>query len=479
VIRALWRDGAVYALGTIVSRGLGLLLLPLYTHALEPQSFGLLDLIMTAGVLVNLVIPLETGQAVARLWNERCEGAPRRRLAGTGLAFAAIGHVVFVVLAWACAPSLAHWLSGAAGGAAAVQAGAVFIAANGVMLVLQGNFRWALRPRAYALSGIGYSALVLAGLAGLLAADAANVAGVLWVQGAAAGLVAVACAWALRRDLDWRVDRAELAEMLRFSLPLVPAGLAAFAILNLQRFVLNAMGTLDDVGVYGLASRLAGVATLVLIGVQSALTPLIYAHHDEPETPARLARLLEGFWAVSLLTCLALAAFGPEILALLAAPAYGAAAPLVVWLAPAALLAQMYIFAPGIPLAKKTHWQLALTLGAGALGLLLSVLLIPLWQALGAAVAAWAAAALFFAAWLAAGQRLYPLPLQWGPLALATLACAGLSGIATVLVGRPSGGLVWLAKAGLLLAMLLVSVGAGLLRPASLGRLRAQLRHGA
>ena len=88
MIHALLRDGSVYALGTIVTRGLGLLLLPLYTHALQPDEFGLLDLIVTVGVLVNLVVPLETPQAVARLWNERAQGIPRRGLAGTGAAFA-------------------------------------------------------------------------------------------------------------------------------------------------------------------------------------------------------------------------------------------------------------------------------------------------------------------------------------------------------------------------------------------------------
>jgi len=96
-MRTLWRDGAVYALGTIVSRGLGLLLLPLYTRALAPQQFGVLDLIVTTGVLVNLLVPLETPQAVARLWNERGDGEPRRRLATTGFVFAAIGYAVSTV----------------------------------------------------------------------------------------------------------------------------------------------------------------------------------------------------------------------------------------------------------------------------------------------------------------------------------------------------------------------------------------------
>jgi O-antigen/teichoic acid export membrane protein len=465
VIRALWRDGAVYALGTIVSRGLGVLLLPLYTRALPPQAFGLLDLIMTAGVLINLIVPLEMPQSVARLWNERAEGAPRRRLAGTALCFAAAGYAMFVAVAWLAAEPLALLLGGQVSDAGAVRAGAAFVAVNGLMLVLQGQLRAALRPRAYAVTGVAYSVLVLSGLAVLVGLDGASVAAVLWVQCVAAGAVALACMWALRRDVVWGVDGAELRAMLQFSLPLVPAGVAVFATLNLHRFVLNSLSTLEEVGLFGLASRLAAVATLVLIGVQSALTPLIYAHHHEPETPARLARLLELFWALALLASLVLGALGTEVLALLAAPAYGAAAPIVVWLAPAALLAQMYIFAPGIPLAKKTHWQLALTMVSGVSGLVLSVLLVPHWQALGAAASACAAAAIFFGAWLALGQRLYPLPLRWRPLALATIVYVGLAWISMGVAGLPAGLSLWISKAALVLALLLALGLCGLLRP--------------
>ena len=97
--------------------------------------------------------------------------------------------------------------------------------------------------------------------------------------------------------------------------------------------MLNALATLEDVGCSASPAALAGVVTLVLIGVQGALTPLVYAHHHEPQTPARLARLLEGFSGVALAACLALGLFGAELMALLATPEYAAAAPLLGWLA--------------------------------------------------------------------------------------------------------------------------------------------------
>jgi len=330
--------------------------------------------------------------------------------------------------------------------------------------VLLGQFRWALRARDFAIGSAAYPLLVLAGMSALVFENRVSPEHVLWMQAGAAAAVALACAIALRRDIEWRLDRSELRALLAFSLPLVPAGVAMFAIVYLQRFVLNAMSTLESVGLYAVGSRLAGATTLVLIGVQSALTPLVYAHHAEPGTPAKLARLLEGFWGAALGACLALTVFAPELIVLLAVPAYADAAALMPWLAPAAVLAQMYIFAPGIPLAKKTGWQLAITLAAGAIGLLLALALVPAWDEAGAAVATLVASAAYVAGWLAAGQRLYPLPLRWTPLVGSTALYAAVAVAATAMAAWAPGPLTWLAKAALLLGWLVVLRGLGLLR---------------
>lgn len=469
MIRQLWRDGLVYAAGTILSRGLGLLLLPLYARTLDPAGFGLLDLIVTTGVLANLIVPMETPQAVARFWNDCKTDEARRRLAGTALCFALVGYGLFALIGMLAAGPLARTLMGGGEQAQALRAGALFIAFNGLMLMLQAQFRWELRPRAFAAASIAYGLLTLGGLAALAASGSATVTHVLAMQALASALVAAACLGGLRGRFAWRVDAVELRRLLRYSLPLVPAGVAVFATVYLHRFVLGAQATIDEVGLFAMASRVAALATLVLIGVQSALTPLIYAHHAEPQTPARLARLLEAFWSLALLVCLALNIMGPALLALLTAPAYARAAPLLVWLAPAALMSQMYIFSPGIPLAQKTHWQLLLTLAAAALGLMLDLLLIPRFGAVGAAVAGCLAAALFFGAWLAAGQHLYPLPLRWLRLAGATLIFCWVSWAlgAGALGGRPdeSAAWSWALRLALLLACAAGLWAAGLLRP--------------
>lgn len=469
---ALWRDGAIYAAGSILSRGIALLMLPLYTRVLAPADYGALDLIVTCGVLVNLVVPLETAQALARFWNEREAGAPRRRLAGTVWCFTLAGYTLFAAITLPLAEPIAQALLGDARFSGALRAGLAFIAVNGLFLLLQNQFRWELRPRAYAAISVLYALLTLALVAAFALGFSAGLEGVLWAQFAAAALCTALSLWWLRGTLSLGLDRADLAEMLRFSLPLVPAGIAVFASFYINRLMLNALATLDDVGQFGIASRLAGMITLVLVGIQGALTPLIYAHHHEPQTPARLARLFEGFVAVALLACLAIGLFGRELVAAFATADYASAAPLLIWLAPAALLAQMYIFAPGIAIAKKTTWQLLITLCSAVVGAALNWTLIPIAGPKGAAIATLAAAALFFGAWLVASQKLYPLPLRGAALAAATALFVIVALAAPALdAALGTGPLAWVAKLVLLLVIALAMFALGLLRVQALRQL--------
>jgi O-antigen/teichoic acid export membrane protein len=425
VIRDLARDGVIYGVSAVISRGLAFLIVPIYSRLLATDDYAALDLVVTLGVLANLVVALEVAQGMAREWADAPDDAARRRMASTALWFTAGAYALFVACAWPFAElAAARWI-GSPDFAPALRAGLVFMACNGVFLQLQGQFRWARRPLAYG----GVSALH-AGLSlglGVLGSQLGGLPGVLAGQALAAGLAAGVSLIALRRQIGWVFGRADLSKMLAFSLPLVPSGVAVFATFYGNRMLLSTLTSLDQVGLYAVAARIAALTTLLIVGIQSALTPLVYLHHHEPGVPAQLARLFSGFVALALGLCLGLSLFANELLLIAAAP-YAPAAALLPWLAPAALLAQMYVFAPGLGIARRTRWQLALTTGAAVLSLALNAALIPAWGALGAAVANLLASAAFFAAWLVASQRLYPLPLPrarlWAALAIFGLALA-------------------------------------------------------
>jgi O-antigen/teichoic acid export membrane protein len=471
-MRALFRDTLIYGASAVLSRGLSLIILPIYTRILAPSDYGILDMVMVVGSFATLLVALEVTQALARFYGDADGPAAKRRMASTALWFTVTAYALAFAAAFAAAGPLAGWLLGSPGMAGALRIGLAGIAANGLFYLAQNQLRFELRSSAYAAISLVYS-FAMVGLGILLGwGFGLGLVGVLWGQFAGTALAAALGLFLLRPSYGFEFDGALLRTMLAFSLPLVPSALATFFTLYSNRLLLNDLEGLDSVGMFGVAARVAGAIALLLVGLQPALTPLIYAHYREPETPAQLARLTEQFTGLALACCLGLGILAWEILALFVEPGYRGAAPLVLFLAPATLLGQMYIFFPGIAIAKRMHLQLYIFAVTALITVTLNWLLIGAMGLMGAAVATLLASCAFLALWAWASQRLYPLPLAWGRIGAgcALFAVAAVAGWQLQSSGLAPAWLL-LAKAALLLAFLAGIVAFGLLRPADLVRL--------
>jgi O-antigen/teichoic acid export membrane protein len=472
MMRALARDTLIYGGAAIVSRGLSLILLPIYTRILSPGDYGVLDMVMVLGTFAILLVALEITQALARFYGETQDAAAKRRMASTTLWFTVTAFAIVFAAAFAAAAPLAGWLLGTPAMAGPLRIGLAGIAVNGIFYLAQNQLRFELRSGAYAAISLVY-AFALAGFSITLGYGfGLGLVGVLWGQLAGAVAAAALGLYLLRESYGLEFDRTLLRSMLAFSLPLVPSGLATFITLYANRLLLNRLEGLDSVGIFGVGVRVAGAIALLILGLQSALTPLIYAHYREPETPRQLARLTEQFIALALTCCLGLGILSWEILALFAERRYMGAAPLVLLLAPATLLGQMSIFFPGIAIAKRTKLQLYIFLATAVATVGLNWLLIESTGLMGAAAATLLASLLFIALWAWTSQRLYPIPVSWGRIGAgcALFVVAAAAGLWLQSTGLPLLPLI-LAKGILVLLFLAGTAACGLLRPADLVQL--------
>jgi len=233
--------------------------------------------------------------------------------------------------------------------------------------------------------------------------------------------------WFLRDTFQFRFHIVQLKEMLAFSAPLVPSGIAVFVSLYIDRLMINHYMSLDSVGLYGIGFRLASIVGLVMVGFQGALTPLVYAHYREKQTPNQLAKIFRVFLSFALLVFLGLSLFSREMLWLMTTPPYYSAAHVVIYLVPATLLSSMYIFAPGITIAKKTHIFLWINLGGAVLNTFFNWLLIPGFGITGAALGKLFGYACVFTAYMSFSQRFYHIPHDWKMLGLGVTGVAFLA----------------------------------------------------
>ena len=110
---------------------------------------------------------------------------------------------------------------------------------------------------------------------------------------------------------------------------------------------------------------------------------------------------------------LILTLFSSNIMVLMTTTSYHKASSLMIILVPAVLFASMYIFSPGISIAKKTHYIMLISVSGGVLNVILNYILIPPIGIHGAGLSTLISYAVIFVLYTVLGQRLYYIPHNW------------------------------------------------------------------
>ncbi len=421
MVRRFFKDSAFYGVATILSKGMTILMVPIYTAYLKEAEIGLLDLLLGGVAMMTLFVGLDISNALAREYGSSPDPVERRRFSSTALWFTVFVFGIIMACSFAGGPALAA-LTGDPTSIGAIHAAGTYMCFGGIYVVVVQQLRWMMRPVVFGLVSIAYTLVSLLVTVALVSGTDMKVDGVLYGMsaGALAGII-LSMIFA-RSEFGFTFDMACFRKMALFSIPLVPSSLAVVVSQYISRFVIENEQGRDAVGVFGVGARLAGMAGLVMLGFGSALTPLIYAGQNDPATPGSLARIFRIFIALASMGLGGLVLFTPEILALLTKPSYMSAAPLMALLSPSVLLVQMYIFAPGPWIKRRTWWVAFTNAATAALAVVLNLLLVPGMGLMGAATATLIASAFHFGLSMAVSQHFYPVPHKWRQLSMVAAA---------------------------------------------------------
>jgi O-antigen/teichoic acid export membrane protein len=429
-LRRLMRETAIYGLSTIVGRLLNVLLVPLYTHAMAPAEYGLVATVFSYVAFLNMLYSHGMDFAFMRFYKE-----PEDNEAGRVVFSTALASLTF----WPLVVSLA------------IQAGAAPLAlAAGVPMALSDVVRYCawimffdavalvpfahlrMRQKAGAFAGIKVVniALNLALNYVFLIRMGLGVRGVFL-----ASLVTSVVTLAILTPVIWeqfrpRFDGKLYSELLRFALPIMPAGLASMMVQVIDRPILKALTSDAVVGVYQANYRLAIFMQLVVNMFDAAWRPFFLQRAAKPGAPEVYARVLSYFVAGAGFMCLAVSLFVPLIAAFpvghgrtLIHPSYWGGLSLVPVVAVGYIFNGIYVnmLAP-VTIAKRSERVAYATALGAAVNIGTNLLWIPRWGMLGAAWATLAAYAAMAAALYLMGRSLYPIPYERGRLGLSAAA---------------------------------------------------------
>ncbi|MBF0610274.1 MAG: oligosaccharide flippase family protein [Magnetococcales bacterium] len=387
----LGKDSVIYGIGGILSKGISVLVLPLYTMLFTPVEYGTIEMLTVIATFLSTIFAMGMDSVQSfYFFQESGNGkAGQARLVSAVLQWRVLWGGSLVLLCTLTSPYLNSWLFGGELSwhyFAVAFAGALLAQVMGQGIEL---FRLLYRPWPYIL--LSAAQAILATAITLLLVYVLNMGIFGYIIGStlASLVIALLTLYMIREYLifnEWITGW--WPRLIRFGLPLLPAGLAFSIMSNIDRWFIHYFHGDTVLGYYAVGAKIAILIAFVSETFRKAWWPIAMdAMHgsDGPETFRMIARLYMGLCVAGLVI---LTFISPWLIIQLAGPEYYQAWQLVGVLAWQSVFYGFYLVASaGIWKAEKTHLAMYLMTGTALLNSLLNYLLVPAYAGMGAALA--------------------------------------------------------------------------------------------
>jgi O-antigen/teichoic acid export membrane protein len=468
-LRRLARTGAAYTASSILSKLIAVALLPLYTRHLTPSDYGAAEVMVVAVIATSIVIRLGVIEALMRFYY--FPGENREEVVRTGFASLFWTTTAGALIAWPFAEPISEALLDSS------QPDLVRIAIGGLWIFtlyeyLVALFRLDERAKAYFAFTMANVLLAIPLTVWLVVVEDEGARGLLLgTYGGGVPFLAYLI-WEQRRRLSLRIDFGMLRRMFRFGLPTMPAELSLYSLQFIDRILLVRLAGLAEAGLYALAVRFAQGVNVLVRGFQLAWPPLAYSVEDDAEAKRVYAIIVTWFTAICAFMVVGFWLLARWIVRLLAAPEFFESFEAIGLLATGVTLYALYlVLVVVLGRTGRTEFNLPATGIATAANVVLNLVLIPPLGIVGAGLALVGSYLIVLALMYLFTQRLFPVPYEWGRLALITGVAAALVAGGELLL--PTDGFVGLAsRTALWLAYPVILYLAGFLTAAERARAR-------
>ena len=393
MIKQFSKDSLIYGLGKGLKKFIGFLLLPVYTRALSPEEFGILDTLASGVFLLIVFFNFGLNSAVSFFYFKPEDEKERGSILYTVFILrllVVIPSLLLCAFAW----PISRLLFDTDKYATAILLS--FIQIPFSMLLSEQEMVYRLKRNAW-----GYNiATILKSIINIGCGVLLVVQFKMGVNGAQLAtlistfIVVVFSYFSYSSKQYFPRFNLELAkEMFKFGFPLIWAGLAVWVYQLSDRFFIIHYKGLEEVGFYSIGSTFSQPIGLLNLAVQMSFGTLFYQMfnkeklENKPESKAFMRRILYLYLSIVSFFVVGLSTFAYEIVGFITSEKYIQGIVVIPFLTVSLMFAQMVEVVPqGISISKKTWYYTWVTLAAATVNAGLNFLFIPALGFLGAAM---------------------------------------------------------------------------------------------
>jgi O-antigen/teichoic acid export membrane protein len=406
----------VYGFSGIITRFLGVFLIPIYTRIFIPEDYGVIGLVSTTMAVVSIFIVLGLDNSAHR-WYYDTENIDDRK---TTLASWALCQIVvsliFALFIFIFSESLGIAIVHRSDAQIYFRLAAMALPLGVIGTVIINWLRMQRRPWETAGFSLGISLFNISLNIILVVIFQWGLKGI-YISQIATGVLGTIIGIVLMKD--WihpeRFSFERLKVMLKFALPLIPASLAYWLINLSGNYFIQGFSSTAEVGLYQVGTAIAAAIALISGAFQQAWGPFAMSIHKQSEAKKIYADVLLGYLWVTCLASTALSLFARDILRVFTTEAYYDASHVVGILAfNYVLIGLGYIAMTGPSIVKTTKPYAQATLLAMVIVVSLNLMFIPRFGKEGAALATFFGQSIAIIYLFYQSNKLYPIPYRFG-----------------------------------------------------------------
>lgn len=415
IIKNTIKNSAVYGIGSISSKLIGFILLPLYTSYLTTNEYGTLAIIEITSTLLTVVVSLKINAAFFRwYWDKENEKKKKSILFSSLLTIIIVSSVLLIPLSFFSEQiSLFLFQQTTFSYLIILMLGSTALQVI-IQLVLY-LLRLQTKALFYSVSNTIklVSSLVLTII--FIVKFNRGIEGIYEALIISQFIFLIITAKHLLKNIEFKLEFRIISEMLIYSTPLIFAEISGILLTVSDRYILNYLATISDVGIYSLGYKISNtIRVLIYSSVMMAVTPMIYQYIDKPNNKRFYSKILT-YMAFGVMTfVLFLSIFSKEIIQLVAKQeSYWAASSLVPILSFAILFGILKdVSLTGLNITKKTGVIAIVVVIMSIANIFLNILFIPIWGVEGAAFATLIVRIISFFTLYYYAQKHYKIPYE-------------------------------------------------------------------
>jgi O-antigen/teichoic acid export membrane protein len=446
------RHTLIYGAGLVLTKGIGMLMLPVYTRFLTPADYGVMELIEMTLELISIAAGAQIALGIFRYYHKATTARDKDAVVSTALIALSLSYAAVGLGSFLGAGAVSSLVFGTPEHAKLLRIASATLAFQSLMIVPLAHARVQDRSMRFIVANLARTGIAVTLNIYFLVFLDLGVQGILTSSLISSVLVGSWLTASTIRHVGLRLSRQSTRDLLRYGLPMVATQLATFTLTFGDRYFLQATSDSTVVGLYTLAYQFGFIVALFGAGpFMRVWDPKRFAiahREDRDEVYAR------GFIYLNLLLltmALFMAVFIRDVLHIMTPPAYHSAASIVPILVVAYVLQSWTGLQDiGILVKERTEFVMLGNWIAAGTALLGYWLLVPLYLGHGAAVATVIAFAVRHIVIVSISQWLWPVAYQWAPV-LRILGVAIVVYCVSLLVPHDT---LWLSVAMRVLLML-------------------------